>query len=177
MPTCPTIPSVPQEVLQRFRTMRDYDVRMRKYADGLCAIIPDSADISSILARLDAIEALLASHTALIAGLQVEVDGLVSASAGALTWITVNTSPYTISIHNVGLLVNTSIPIEILLPDVSGYIGESIFIKDDTGDAGTNNITITPNGADTIDDDSELVIDADYSGIEIKGAAEGWEVV
>lgn len=57
MATCPQAPSVPQEVLQRFRTMRDYDKQMRNLVASLCAIIPDPTDLTDILDRLAALEA------------------------------------------------------------------------------------------------------------------------
>ena len=57
MATCPTPPAIPQEVLMRFRTMRDYDKAMRQFAAALCAFVASGIDLTDILNRLDALEA------------------------------------------------------------------------------------------------------------------------
>lgn len=57
MATCPTPPPIPQEVLMRFRTMRDYDKAMRQFSAALCAFVASGIDLTDILNRLDALEA------------------------------------------------------------------------------------------------------------------------
>lgn len=172
MPTCPRAPSVPQEVLQRFRTMRDFDKRLRTFATDLCAVIPEATDLSSIIARLDALEAAVAA---------LEAAGSTSSTATttrcAVTWIPVSTTPYTIVDHNIGLLVDTSVAMLINLPLAADWIGETVYIKDDTGTAGTNNITVAPAGIETVDDNAVLIIDADYAGVQLQSNGVGWEIV
>lgn len=161
----------------RFRTMRDYDSRMRVYASNLCAAIPDPVDLTPVLARITALEIGLADAVRRIGLLETKVQISIDSLSG-LTWEIVNTTTYTVTSHNVGLLVDTSTnAVQITLPNASDYDGESIYIKDNSGNAGTNNITLVPFGSNTIDDDSSLVIDADYTGVEIKSNGSGWEIV
>ena len=43
--------------------------------------------------------------------------------------------------------------------------GDEIWVKDINGDASTNNITISPNGTDTINGGTSLVIDSNYQNV------------
>ena len=175
MPTCPTLPPVPQDVMSRFASMRSWDAKLRTYADNLCLVIPDSVDLSPIEQRVAVLEALVADHETRISVLESSSSVVVS---GNLTWIVVSTTPYIVTGHNIGLLVTTAtLAITLRLPAASYYAGESIYIKDNSGNASANNITVTPNVTDTIDDDATLVIDADYAGVEIKSNGSGWEIV
>lgn len=171
MPTCPQAPSVPQEVLQRFRTMRDFDKQLRSFALNLCSVIPDEPDLSGILARLDALESAVAAIEA------EETPTPDESECCVVTWISVSTTPYTIVDHNIGLLVDTSAAMLINLPLAADWIGETIYIKDDTGTAGTNNITVAPAGIETVDDDAILIIDSDYAGVQLQSNGVGWEIV
>lgn len=61
------------------------------------------------------------------------------------------------------LLVDTGIALEITLPSASALAAGRIYIiKDITGTADLQNITITPQGGETIDGEAELIIDEAY---------------
>ena len=62
------------------------------------------------------------------------------------------------------LAVNTAAAREITLPSVSAVSdGRFYIVIDEYGSAYDNNITLTPNGSDTINGESSLVIDSSYS--------------
>ena len=174
MPDCPSAPHVPQEVLQRFRTMRDYDKQMSRFAQEMCAVIPEPTDLSDVLARLSALESSVTT-------VQNEVNTISSSTTVTecctVEWISVSTTPYTIVDHNVGLLVDTSVARIVNLPLASDFEGETVYIKDDTGTAGTNNITVAPAGVETVDDDAVLYIDSDYACVQLQSNGVGWEIV
>jgi hypothetical protein len=155
--------------------MRDFDQKLSTYANDLCTVIPDPTDLSDVESRLGSLETLVAALTARVVVVEAKVSLVVS---GNLTWIVVSTTPYIVTGHKIGLLVTTAtLAITITLPKASGYNGETIYIKDNSGNAGANNITVTPYGTDTIDDDATLVIDSDYAGVQLKSNGTGWEIV
>jgi len=68
------------------------------------------------------------------------------------------------------LIVDTTVARSITLPAASAVSGGRIYIiKDLNSNASTNNITITPNGADTIDSNANLVIDSSSSTTMLVG--------
>ena len=83
-------------------------------------------------------------------------------------------SPYTPVDTDTFLFVDTTGgAVTIDLPAASGRTGP-IRVKDIKGDAATNNITITPNGTDTIDGLSSLVINSNYGGYFLYPVSGGW---
>jgi hypothetical protein len=100
------------------------------------------------------------------------------ASSGIFyTYINVNTSPYFVLDTDVYLSVDSStIPITILLPD-SALLGEPFIVKDRTGNAATNNISITTvSGLTTIDGTTNFVMDSAYQSISIVGNGSTYEL-
>lgn len=90
----------------------------------------------------------------------------------------VSTTPYTVLDDDDFIDVDTSaLAIECDLPTAVGRSGKRYFIKDSTGDAGTRNITIDPNGAETIDGAATYVIATDYGVCELISNGTNWEVV
>ena len=80
MPTCPQLPPVPSEVLSRFPKMREWDSKLRTYANDLCALIPDSDDGAITEQRLADLEACCEDfHAHIIAKI---VHGTVSNVVG-----------------------------------------------------------------------------------------------
>lgn len=79
----------------------------------------------------------------------------------------------------VHLSVDTSAEREITLPLASAVADGRIYvIKDATGSASANPITISIQGSDTIDDAAELIIDSDYGSAMLSGnSASAWEVI
>lgn len=66
-------------------------------------------------------------------------------------------------------------PVAVNLP--AGVTGQVFYLKDGTGDAATNNITITPNGAETIDDASVAVISTNYGALTLIYTGAKWEII
>ena len=82
--------------------------------------------------------------------------------------ITESDSPYTLTASDNVIACNHSSAITINLPATSATPTGKIFtIKDESGSVSTNNITVTPNGADTIEGTTSVTINGDYNAIEI----------
>lgn len=75
-------------------------------------------------------------------------------------------SPYTVLATDVVLSVlSTTGVVETLLP--VGINGKTFIIMDSDGDAGTNTITITPNGAETIEGAASLTLTHDSDSVKL----------
>ncbi len=88
----------------------------------------------------------------------------VSGSSTSTTFV--NTTPYTVLITDDVILVDTAViaaPSSIVLLASPAQDGKVFTVKDFTGDAFANNITVTVSGsANTIDGDASFVIDTAY---------------
>lgn len=70
-----------------------------------------------------------------------------------------------------------STPITITLPSVSSTnAGRTLFIKDETGNGFTNNITILPASGELIDGDTSFIMQSDYGSITVYCTTTGWHV-
>jgi len=170
--SCPILPTLPADLTNRFGQAKGWNSRVSAFNTGLCdtlesleqalAALPVQVDLADIEARIAALEARLDAVTE-------------NAEAG---WVTVNTTPYNVSGIVGGLLVNTlSGAKTINLPSANGYLNRVLVIKDDSGLATTNHITVIPAGTDTIDDEPVMVIDSNYAGFQLKATSSGWEIV
>lgn len=73
-------------------------------------------------------------------------------------------------------LVDTSTAITATLP--AALTGNLITIKDYDGFASSNNITITPNGLDTIDLNPSLVLNTNFASVTLVGfTGHGWSII
>ena len=72
------------------------------------------------------------------------------------------------------ILVNVAGVAVINLPSASSRNGYPIAIKDISGAAGTNNITINRNGSDTIEGLTSIVITAAWGGYSLYPVSGGW---
>ena len=92
----------------------------------------------------------------------VTIPGGVNYSRTAVTTtITASTSAQIMG-------VSASSALEIRLPAASGYsAGQHFTIKDEAGNANTNNITILATGAETIDGRSSIILESPYSAVNI----------
>lgn len=59
----------------------------------------------------------------------------------------------------------------------AGVTGTMYFLKDGTGDAAANPITITPNGAETIDDAATATINTNYGALTLVYTGAKWEIL
>ena len=71
--------------------------------------------------------------------------------------VAVTTTPYTVTSLDKYIGVNVASTVTVNLP--TGKNGRELFIKDESGAAGTNGITIVPNGAESIDSGATVAID------------------
>lgn len=61
------------------------------------------------------------------------------------------------------------------LVTANGNQGQYVYIKDGSGNAGNNTITVIPNGADTIDGNSGLSIQGDWQSFGlVSNGSDGW---
>ena len=118
----------------------------------------------------------------IVGGKGIVVSGasntITVASTGIFfTYINVNMSPYTVLTDDVYLSVDsTGGPITILLPDAA-FLGEPYIIKDRTGTAAVNNITVTTiSGTDTIDGVTSFIMDSAYQSISLVGNGTSYEI-
>jgi hypothetical protein len=83
--------------------------------------------------------------------------------------------PYTVH-QNEGIIVYTSLTTgrTVTLPSAVGIRGKEYIIKDGTGTAGANNITIDGAGAETIDGALTKVISTNWGSVRIKSNGIGW---
>ena len=107
-----------------------------------------------------------------VSGGDVTITGNLS-NTGAINsgWTDVSSSPYAVTAGDHTIRVDTStIAITVNLPTLSGDDGRELIIKD-SGNAGTNNITINRNGSDTIEGATSYTINTNYGVVRLKGHA------
>lgn len=83
-------------------------------------------------------------------------------------------SPYVPVAADAFLLVNKNTAVAINLPTATSRNGYPLAIKDISGAAQTNNITINRNGSDTIEGLTSIVIDVAYGGYTLYPVTGGW---
>ncbi len=90
-------------------------------------------------------------------------SAVASSGSGVITYAAITSTPYSVTTGDAQkvLGVNTSTAKTLNLPSASNVM--FFQVKDVTGSAATNNITINPNGADTIEGISSLVINETYA--------------
>lgn len=77
-------------------------------------------------------------------------------------------SPYTVLPTDYYIYVDTSGgAVTLLLGEASARLGVPLVIKDVTGNANTNNITITRAAAETIDGLTSIIVSADFGGYRL----------
>jgi hypothetical protein len=96
-------------------------------------------------------------------------DVTVTINGGATSYSrTAVTSTITASVNDRILGVSASAPLEIRLPDASNYSsGQYFTIKDEAGNANSNNITILTTNSQTIDGVLSVTLESPYSAINI----------
>lgn len=87
---------------------------------------------------------------------------------------TVAVSPYVPITGDAFLLVNKASAVTINLPTAASRSGYPLSVKDISGVAQTNVITINPNGADTIEGLTSLTIAVAYGGYTLYPVTGGW---
>jgi hypothetical protein len=78
------------------------------------------------------------------------------------------TSTITASVSSKILGVSASAALEIRLPAASGFsAGQYLTIKDEAGNADTNNITIKTSNSETIDGQSEIILESPHAAVNL----------
>ncbi len=78
----------------------------------------------------------------------------------------VTTSTYDILVDNLFIDVNVGTATTLSLPQ-NPPIGTNFIVKDSSGSAGTNNITVTPASGNTIQGQANFVINNNFGSLEI----------
>jgi len=102
---------------------------------------------------------------------------ITSSGSEIFTYTDVSASPYVVLVTDNFISVDCSIiPITIQLPDAA-TLSTAYVIKDRTGSASTNNITVTSlSGVILIDGATTFVMNTDYESIRVLGNGTNWEV-
>lgn len=89
----------------------------------------------------------------------------------------VKTSAYTVTSQDYIILVNTGSAVTITLPTAVGIRGKQYIIKDYTGTANSNNITIATTGGQTIDGAAGSTISTNYGKLYVVSNNVNWSVL
>lgn len=90
---------------------------------------------------------------------------------------TVTTSPYVPVTTDANLLVNKSTAVTINLPTAASRNGYPLKIKDISGVAQTNNITIAANGSETIEGFASVPINSAWGHYNLYPVTGGWIIL
>jgi hypothetical protein len=141
-----------------------------KYANNIITGISGAAanvivkeEGSTITTSVSSLNFVGSGVTATNSGNDVTIN--VSAVAYQRTTVTTTT---TASIADKILGVSASAALEIRLPNASGYAaGQYLTIKDEAGNANSNNITIKTSNSQTIDGESQITLESPYAAINL----------
>jgi hypothetical protein len=91
----------------------------------------------------------------------------------------VTVTPYTILSNDEVLFINVTTPSSVILPSTGSDDGKkrSYFIKDYSGNAVVNPITITASGGKTIDNNSFAILNGGYSHIHVVYDGTNWKII
>ena len=107
----------------------------------------------------------------------ITIDATGGGSSNSYTYTNVNTTPYVVLVTDVYLSVDSSGgAITVQLPNAATS-GQFFVVKDRTGSAGSNNITVTTvGGAVNIDGATSFVMNTAYESINAIGNGTAYEV-
>lgn len=99
-------------------------------------------------------------------------------AAGALSAVHNITGTYQITDTDYYMGVNSAAPVTLNLPDAASVgSAKTYIIKDETGQAGTNNITIVPVAGQLIDGQANYVLAIGYESISIVCDGTNWSII
>lgn len=144
-------------------------------ANGIWTVGFSFANLGVMPAGTDPTQAFLLVYNAINGVYQkVSISSVTSVNPPE-TVITNANSPYVPLSTDTFLMVDTTGgPVEIDLTAAAARNGVSLVIKDYKGNAANNNITIKPNGAETVDgftNAAPLKINANYDGVNLRPRA------
>jgi len=88
----------------------------------------------------------------------------------------VTATPYVPAATDALALINVAGVVAVNLPTAASRSGLPIRLKDVSGAASTNNITINRNGSDTIEGLTSITISVDYGGYNLIPITGGWVI-
>lgn len=93
--------------------------------------------------------------------------------------IVVNSALYLVAGNDEIIMVNASQPATVILPSSnSGTLKNRVLcIKDYSGHANTNPITITCTGGKTIDDNSSVILNDSYAYVQVVQDGTNWKII
>jgi hypothetical protein len=148
--------------------------------NGIWSVGLQVANLAQMPANTDPTKAQVLLWNVVLSTWQSTTLAIVAGTAIAPTSIAFGASPYTPVQGDSVLYVDTSGgPIVINLPLAGSRGGLPLTIKDTTGHAATNNITIKPAGAETIDgytNGSPLIVNSNYGGFRLYTATGSWVI-
>lgn len=107
----------------------------------------------------------------------IEEVGAQAAGSFTPTLVAAADSPYTVQSSDVALYVDTTAgAVTINLQPQAARSLIPLQIKDTGGMAGTNVITVTPSGAETIDGQAPALIDSNFGGLRLNPKTGGYTV-
>jgi hypothetical protein len=89
----------------------------------------------------------------------------------------VTTTPYTVKSNDELVFVNVAGPASIVLPTIAGGKNTGFYIKDYSGNASANPITITATGGATINGVSFAILNVNYSHIQVVWDGSNWQTL
>ena len=94
----------------------------------------------------------------------------------AINYITtlVTTTPYAILLTDEVLLVNVAGPSSVILPVIAAGKNTAFYIKDTSGQALANPITITATGGATINGIAFALVNGNFSHVQVVWDGTGW---
>lgn len=97
------------------------------------------------------------------------------ASLGASVFVTVTTTPVTATLNSVMLVNATGGNRTINLPTAVGNLGAQLIVK--KTDSSVNTVTITPNGAEKIDEGTSFLLSLQNEVVTLKSDGVQWWVI
>lgn len=89
----------------------------------------------------------------------------------------VTTTPYAVKDTDEVVFVNVAGPASVVLPVVAAGKNTAFYIKDFSGNAATNPITITATGGATINGVSFAILNVNYSQIQVVWDGSNWQTI
>ena len=111
---------------------------------------------------------ILINKTKSILNAVVAPAGYTASATGVVNNRVAITSHYTASTNDYYIGVQSTASLGIKMPAASSLsIGQSFLIKDESGNANSYNITINPNGSDTIEGGNSVILSIQYASISL----------